>query len=113
MGHYIRSKIDPLEAIEKLKDRLYGVHFKDFSFDDGKEKERIPGDGNLKIKETLAALKKVIEAQSKEYGFPAPEIVEFDAPAYIAKDGKSYASGTQLAEGSYFGRRAGRHAAAR
>lgn len=29
----------------------------------------------------------------------------------IAKDGKSYASGTQLAEGSYFGRRAGRHAA--
>ena len=31
----------------------------------------------------------------------------------IAQDGKSYASGTQLAEGSYFGRRAGRHAAAR
>jgi succinate dehydrogenase/fumarate reductase flavoprotein subunit len=29
----------------------------------------------------------------------------------IAQDGKSYASGTQLAEGSYFGRRAGRHAA--
>jgi 3-oxo-5alpha-steroid 4-dehydrogenase len=32
--------------------------------------------------------------------------------ANIAQDGKSYASGTQLAEGSYFGRRAGRHAAA-
>jgi succinate dehydrogenase/fumarate reductase flavoprotein subunit len=31
----------------------------------------------------------------------------------IAQDGKGYASGTQLAEGSYFGRRAGRHAAAR
>jgi succinate dehydrogenase/fumarate reductase flavoprotein subunit len=31
----------------------------------------------------------------------------------IAQDGKSYASGTQLAEGSYFGRRAGRHAAGR
>ena len=29
----------------------------------------------------------------------------------IAQDGKSYASGTQLAEGSYFGRRVGRHAA--
>jgi succinate dehydrogenase/fumarate reductase flavoprotein subunit len=29
----------------------------------------------------------------------------------IAQDGKGYASGTQLAEGSYFGRRAGRHAA--
>ena len=29
----------------------------------------------------------------------------------IAQDGKGYASGSQLAEGSYFGRRAGRHAA--
>ena len=31
----------------------------------------------------------------------------------IAQDGKGYASGTQLAEGSYFGRRVGRHAAAK
>ncbi|MEZ5213237.1 FAD-binding protein [Gordonia sp. (in: high G+C Gram-positive bacteria)] len=31
--------------------------------------------------------------------------------ANIAQDGKGYASGTQLGEGSYFGRRAGRHAA--
>jgi succinate dehydrogenase/fumarate reductase flavoprotein subunit len=31
----------------------------------------------------------------------------------IAQDGKGYASGTQLSEGSYFGRRAGRHAARR
>lgn len=31
----------------------------------------------------------------------------------IAQDGLGYSSGTQLAEGSYFGRRAGRHAAAR
>jgi 3-oxo-5alpha-steroid 4-dehydrogenase len=30
----------------------------------------------------------------------------------IAQDGKSYASGTQLGEGSFFGRRAGAHAAA-
>src|SRR4029077_541062 len=29
----------------------------------------------------------------------------------IAEDGKSYASGTQLGEGSFFGRRAGTHAA--
>ncbi|WP_290725655.1 FAD-binding protein, partial [Gordonia sp. UBA6683] len=33
--------------------------------------------------------------------------------ANIAQDSKGYASGTQLGEGSYFGRRAGRHAAAR
>ncbi len=31
----------------------------------------------------------------------------------IVQDGKGYSSGTQLAEGSYFGRRAGRHAATR
>jgi 3-oxo-5alpha-steroid 4-dehydrogenase len=31
--------------------------------------------------------------------------------ANIAQDGKSYSSGTQLGEGSFFGRRAGRHAA--
>jgi predicted oxidoreductase len=29
----------------------------------------------------------------------------------IAQDGKGYASGTQLGEGSFFGRRAGKHAA--
>jgi len=33
--------------------------------------------------------------------------------ANIAQDGKGYASGTQLGEGSYFGRRAGTHAARR
>jgi succinate dehydrogenase/fumarate reductase flavoprotein subunit len=32
--------------------------------------------------------------------------------ANIAQDGKGYASGTQLGEGSFFGRRAGRHSAA-
>jgi 3-oxo-5alpha-steroid 4-dehydrogenase len=31
----------------------------------------------------------------------------------IAQDGKGYASGTQLGEGSFFGRRAGTHAAAK
>jgi 3-oxo-5alpha-steroid 4-dehydrogenase len=33
--------------------------------------------------------------------------------ANIAQDGKGYSSGTQLGEGSFFGRRAGRHAARR
>lgn len=56
LGHYLRSNLDPLEVIEKLKDRLYGIHFKDF---DAAGKEKIPGDGRLKVKETLALLKKV------------------------------------------------------
>lgn len=59
LGHYIRSKQDPLEVIEKLKDRLFGVHFKDFKFVNGKEEETIAGEGTLKLKETLALLKKV------------------------------------------------------
>lgn len=59
LGHFIRSKQDPLECLEKLKDRLYGCHFKDFSFPGGKEKENIVGDGTLKVKETLALLKKL------------------------------------------------------
>jgi succinate dehydrogenase/fumarate reductase flavoprotein subunit len=33
--------------------------------------------------------------------------------ANLAQDGKGYSSGTQLGEGSFFGRRAGRHAASR
>ncbi|MDN5757595.1 MAG: FAD-binding protein, partial [Tomitella sp.] len=33
--------------------------------------------------------------------------------SHIAQDGKGYASGTQLGEGSFFGRRAGSHAAQR
>ena len=33
--------------------------------------------------------------------------------ANIAEDGKNYSSGTQLGEGSFFGRRAGAHAARR
>ena len=59
LGHYIRSKQNPLEVIEKLKDRLYGIHFKDYKIENGKEHEVIAGDGVLKINETLALLKKI------------------------------------------------------
>ena len=75
------SPKDPLEVIEKLKDRLFGVHFKDFKIVNGKETgEAIPGDGNLKIKETLALLKKVnfqgclsLEYESSEAN-PVPDM---------------------------------------
>lgn len=55
LGWFIVSKQDPIACIEKLKDRLFGIHFKDFT---EKNQERIVGDGQLKVKETLAALKK-------------------------------------------------------
>ncbi|MCB0929430.1 MAG: FAD-binding protein [Mycolicibacterium insubricum] len=47
-------------------------------------------------------------------GSPVPGLYAAGACASnIAQDGKGYASGTQLGEGSFFGRRAGLHAAAR
>ncbi|MFT4199735.1 FAD-binding protein [Gordonia sp. (in: high G+C Gram-positive bacteria)] len=49
-----------------------------------------------------------------EEGKPIPGLYAAAAcAANLAQDGKGYASGTQLGEGSYFGRRAGKHAAAR
>jgi inosose dehydratase len=59
LGHYIRAKQDPLEVIEKLKDRLFGIHFKDFKEVNGKYQETIVGDGTLKVKEVLTLLKNV------------------------------------------------------
>lgn len=47
-------------------------------------------------------------------GAPIPGLYAAGACASnIARDGKGYASGVQLGEGSFFGRRAGRHAAQR
>ena len=47
-----------------------------------------------------------------ESGSPVPGLYAAGAcAANLAQDGKGYSSGTQLGEGSYFGRRAGRHAA--
>ncbi len=50
----------------------------------------------------------------REDGTAVPRLYAAGACASnIAQDGKGYASGTQLGEGSFFGRRAGAHAAAR
>ncbi|MCV7222276.1 FAD-binding protein [Mycolicibacterium elephantis] len=50
----------------------------------------------------------------REDGTPVPGLYAAGACASnIAQDGKGYASGTQLGEGSFFGRRAGGHAARR
>ncbi|MCZ0730534.1 FAD-binding protein [Mycolicibacterium iranicum] len=50
----------------------------------------------------------------RQDGNPVPGLYAAGACACnIAQDGKGYASGTQLGEGSFFGRRAGEHAARR
>lgn len=62
---------------------------------------------------TLGGLLTSVDAQVLgEDGDPVPGLYAAGAcAANIAQDGKGYSSGTQLGEGSYFGRRAGRHAA--
>lgn len=64
---------------------------------------------------TLGGMRCTVDGQAQRAdGAVIPGLYAAGAcAANIAQDGKGYASGTQLAEGSYFGRRAGRHAAAR
>lgn len=54
-GHYLRSKESPVEAIERLKGRVFGVHLKDVK--DAKV-FKIVGEGDLDILGCLKALKK-------------------------------------------------------
>ena len=63
---------------------------------------------------TLGGIRTSVDSEVlREDGSAVPGLYAAGAcAANIAQDGKGYASGTQLAEGSYFGRRAGRHAAA-
>lgn len=67
LGHFIRSGINPVEAIERLGSRVLGVHFKDF---DKSGKDVVLGQGQLNVVKTLAALKKV--------GFNGPLSLEFE-----------------------------------
>ena len=60
-GHYLRSTENPVEAIEKLKGRVFGVHLKDVK--DAKI-FTIAGEGDLDILGCLKALK----AQGYQHG---------------------------------------------
>jgi succinate dehydrogenase/fumarate reductase flavoprotein subunit len=62
---------------------------------------------------TLGGLRTTVDGQvQRRDGSVVPGLYAAGACASnIAQDGKGYGSGTQLGEGSFFGRRAGRHAA--
>jgi succinate dehydrogenase/fumarate reductase flavoprotein subunit len=62
---------------------------------------------------TLGGLRTTVDAQVQRPDGPViPGLYAAGACASnIAQDGKGYGSGTQLGEGSFFGRRAGSHAA--
>jgi 3-oxo-5alpha-steroid 4-dehydrogenase len=64
---------------------------------------------------TVGGLSTTVDGQvRREDGAVIPGLYAAGAcAANIAQDGKGYASGTQLGEGSFFGRRAGTHAATR
>ncbi len=58
-GHYLRSDEDPVEVIEKLGKRVFGVHLKDVkNLSGGGKKFTILGEGDLRLVDCLKALKK-------------------------------------------------------
>ncbi len=62
---------DPVQWIQKIGKRVYGVHYKDFVFDRaGQWRETVIGEGNLKLKETVAAL--------DEVGFDGFAVIEYE-----------------------------------
>ena len=62
---------------------------------------------------TLGGIRTTVDGQAQRAdGSVVPGLYAAGACASnLAQDGKGYASGTQLGEGSFFGRRAGLHAA--
>ncbi|HET6328463.1 MAG TPA: sugar phosphate isomerase/epimerase [Planctomycetaceae bacterium] len=62
-GHYLRSDENPVEAIERLSNRLYGVHLKDVRTvtENGRRKKifTIVGQGDLDVVGCLRVLKKL------------------------------------------------------
>ena len=58
-GHYIRSDEDPVDAIQRLNKRVFGVHLKDFKTVNGEKIPKIAGEGDLKVTEVLKALKAI------------------------------------------------------
>ncbi len=59
-GHYLRSDENPVEVIEKLGKRVFGVHLKDVkNLPGGDKKFTILGEGDLNVVGCLKALKKL------------------------------------------------------
>ncbi len=56
-GWFIDAGEDPIEAVCRYRDRLYGVHLKDFAYSaDGKREDVIIGTGRLDLFALLKAL---------------------------------------------------------
>lgn len=58
LGHYIRSGFDPVDVVNKLGERLYGIHLKDFAEKKDRTKGVIIGKGHMDVQGVFKALKK-------------------------------------------------------
>ncbi|MBE3582492.1 MAG: sugar phosphate isomerase/epimerase [Limnochordaceae bacterium] len=67
-GHYLRSNVDPLEAVRSLGSRVYAVHLKDF-IDEKTEVQ--PGKGRLDLPAVVSAL--------KQLHFASAYVIEYEA----------------------------------
>ncbi len=63
---------DPMDLVEKFKDRLTAIHFKDFVFDrSGNHQDVVAGTGNLDLPAMISLL--------DEKEFTGPAIIEYEA----------------------------------
>jgi len=59
-GWALDSKINPVDMIKKFSNRLYGLHFKDFTFDGNDNViESVLGKGELNLPAVLNSLKEI------------------------------------------------------
>lgn len=67
----VDSREDPIALAREFRDRLYGVHLKDFVYDRARTPEDVViGEGNLKLREFLTAL--------KDIGFAGTLVLEYE-----------------------------------
>lgn len=59
VGHTARAKVNPAEAIVKLKDRLYDLHFKDISSTEPNGQTIEAGRGVLDLPAIVKSLQKI------------------------------------------------------
>jgi len=72
-GHFIRSKEDPIEAVQRIGDRVYALHIKDEEKQQKRSHNVIIGSGFLDVPKLFRTLKQV--------GFPADGAISLEYEA--------------------------------
>lgn len=98
LGHFIRSGEDPVQVIEQLNSRVFGIHFKDFAEAKGNAKGAILGKGVMDVAAVFKALRKIKfpadGALSLEYEEnPKDPIAEIQECLKAAREGAAKAFG--------------------